>query len=296
MLVEYGFRLPSALDNRPLKLDEYINKAPHYLFVSATPSEYELELSAVKAEQIIRPTGLLDPIIEIKPSDNQVEDIHDEIKKVIVKDERVLITVLTKKMAEALTKYLADLGIKVQYMHSDIDTIERNQIIRSLRLGEFDVLIGINLLREGLDLPEVSLVAILDADKEGFLRSETALVQTIGRGARNENGRVILYANKMTGSMQRAIDKTNERRALQEAYNKKHGITPKTTKRTLDENLKLEDHGGIYQKNKKMDKIPPSERKAIIKELSLKMKEAARELNFEEAARLRDEITKIKKL
>ncbi|SFV53189.1 Excinuclease ABC subunit B [hydrothermal vent metagenome] len=296
VLVEYGFRLPSALDNRPLKLDEYIEKAPHYLFVSATPAEYELELSSTKAEQIIRPTGLLDPVIEIKSSDNQVEDIHDEIKGVVAKNERVLITVLTKKMAEALTKYLADLGIKVQYMHSDIDAIERNQIIRSLRLGEFDVLIGINLLREGLDLPEVSLVAILDADKEGFLRSETALVQTIGRGARNENGRVILYANKMTGSMQRAIDKTNERRAIQEAYNKKHGITPKTTKRALDENLKLEEHGGLYQKEKKMDKIPPSERKAIIKELSMKMKEAARELNFEEAARLRDEITKIKKL
>ncbi len=296
VLVDYGFRLPSALDNRPLKADEYIKKASNYLFVSATPAEYELEMSAVKAEQIIRPTGLLDPVIEIKPSTNQVENIHDEIKKTVVKDERVLVTVLTKKMAEALTKYLADLGIKVQYMHSDIDTIERNQIIRSLRLGEFDVLIGINLLREGLDLPEVSLVAILDADKEGFLRSETALIQTIGRGARNENGRVILYANRITGSMQRAIDKTNTRREIQEAYNKKHGITPKTTKRALDENLKLEDHGGIYQKYKKQDKIPPSERKAMVKELSLKMKEAARELNFEEAARLRDEITKIKKL
>ena len=296
VLVDYGFRLPSALDNRPLKLDEYIEKAPHYLFVSATPNEYELERSAVKAEQIIRPTGLLDPIIEIKPSDNQVEDIHDEIKKITQKDERVLITVLTKKMAEALTKYLADLGIKVQYMHSDIDTIERNQIIRSLRQGEFDVLIGINLLREGLDLPEVSLVAILDADKEGFLRSETALIQTIGRAARNERGRVILYANKMTGSMERAIDITKKRRALQEAYNKEHGITPTTTKRTLDENLKLEDAGGLYEKHKKLDKMPASERKAIIKELSLKMKAAAKELNFEEAARLRDEITKIKKL
>ncbi|QOY52469.1 excinuclease ABC subunit UvrB [Candidatus Sulfurimonas baltica] len=296
VLVDYGFRLPSALDNRPLKADEYINKAPHYLFVSATPAQYELEMSSVIAKQIIRPTGLLDPIIEIKPSDNQVEDIHDEIKKITVKDERVLITVLTKKMAEALTKYLADLGIKVQYMHSDIDTIERNQIIRSLRLGEFDVLIGINLLREGLDLPEVSLVAILDADKEGFLRSETALVQTIGRGARNSNGRVILYANKITGSMQRAIDKTTARREIQEAHNKKHNITPTTTIRKLDANLKVEDHGAIYQKHKKMDKIPASERKAMVKELSLKMKEAARELNFEEAARLRDEITKIKKL
>ncbi|MDX9757105.1 MAG: excinuclease ABC subunit UvrB [Sulfurimonas sp.] len=296
VLVEYGFRLPSALDNRPLMIDEYINKAPHYLFVSATPSKYELELSAVKAEQIIRPTGLLDPVLEIKPSTNQVEDIHDEIKKVVVKNERVLITVLTKKMAEALTKYLADLGIKVEYMHSDIDTIQRNQIIRSLRQGEFDVLIGINLLREGLDLPEVSLVAILDADKEGFLRSETALIQTIGRGARNSNGRVILYANKITGSMQRAIDVTNARREMQDKYNKTHNITPTTTIRKLDENLKVEDYGAIYQKHKKMDKIPASERKAIITQLSLKMKEAARELNFEEAARLRDEIVKYKKL
>ena len=296
VLVDYGFRLPSALDNRPLKADEYINKAPHYLFVSATPAEYELEMSSVVAKQIIRPTGLLDPIIEIRTSDNQVEDIHDEIKKTTVKDERVLITVLTKKMAEALTKYLADLGIKVQYMHSDIDTIERNQIIRSLRLGEFDVLIGINLLREGLDLPEVSLVAILDADKEGFLRSETALVQTIGRGARNSNGRVILYANRITGSMQRAMDKTSARREIQDAHNKEHGITPTTTKRSLDENLKLEDHGDLYQKHKKMDKMPASERKAITKELMLKMKQAAKELNFEEAARLRDEIMKIKQI
>ncbi|OHE06718.1 MAG: excinuclease ABC subunit B, partial [Sulfurimonas sp. RIFCSPLOWO2_12_FULL_36_74] len=291
VLVEYGFRLPSALDNRPLKADEYINKAPHYLFVSATPSIYELEMSSVIAKQIIRPTGLLDPVLEIKPSTNQVEDIHDEIKRVILKNERVLITVLTKKMAEALTKYLADLGIKVEYMHSDIDTIQRNQIIRSLRQGEFDVLIGINLLREGLDLPEVSLVAILDADKEGFLRSETALIQTIGRGARNSNGRVILYANKITNSMQKAIDITNARREMQDKYNKAHNITPTTTIRKLDENLKVEDYGAIYQKHKKMDKIPASERKAMIKVLSLKMKEAARELNFEEAARLRDEIT-----
>ena len=296
VLVDYGFRLPSALDNRPLMADEYINKSPYYLFVSATPAEYELDMSVVKAEQIIRPTGLLDPVIEIKTSDNQVEDIHDEIKKVTPKNERVLITVLTKKMAEALTKYLADLGIKVQYMHSDIDTIERNQIIRALRLGEFDVLIGINLLREGLDLPEVSLVAILDADKEGFLRSETALIQTIGRGARNENGRVILYANRITKSMKKAIDTTNARREIQDAHNKKHGITPKTTIRTLDENLKIEEHGDLYQKHNKRDKMPASEKKAITKELMLKMKAAAKELNFEEAARLRDEIMKIKQL
>ncbi len=296
VLVEYGFRLPSALDNRPLKLEEYIVKAPSYLFVSATPNEYELKLSATVAHQIIRPTGLLDPIVEVKPAKNQVEDLHDEIKKIVAKEERVLVTVLTKKMAEALTKYLADLGIKVEYMHSDIDTIERNQLIRSLRLGEFDVLVGINLLREGLDLPEVSLVAILDADKEGFLRSKTALIQTIGRAARNEHGRVILYADKVTKSMQEAIDITNKRRALQEAYNKEHGITPKTVKRSLDENLKLEDHGGIYLKKERLEKMPKSEKKALIKELTLKMKQAAKELNFEEAARLRDEIAKIKRL
>ena len=296
VLVDYGFRLPSALDNRPLMADEYINKAPHYLFVSATPAPYELEMSSVTAHQIIRPTGLLDPILEIKTSDNQVEDIHDEIVKIAAKNERILITVLTKKMAEALTKYLADLGIKVQYMHSDIDTIERNQIIRALRQGVFNVLIGINLLREGLDLPEVSLVAILDADKEGFLRSETALIQTIGRGARNENGRVILYANKITKSMQKAIDTTTSRRKIQEKHNEKHGITPTTTIRKLDENLKVEEYGDIYQKHKKLDKMPASEKKAITKELMLKMKQAAKELNFEEAARLRDEIQKIKQL
>ncbi|MBL0708684.1 MAG: excinuclease ABC subunit UvrB [Sulfurimonas sp.] len=296
VLVEYGFRLPSALDNRPLMADEYINKAPHYLFVSATPAEYELEMSSVIAHQIIRPTGLLDPILEIRTSDNQVEDIHDEIIGIAKKNERILITVLTKKMAEALAKYLADLGVKVQYMHSDIDTIERNQIIRALRVGEFDVLIGINLLREGLDLPEVSLVAILDADKEGFLRSETALIQTIGRGARNANGRVILYANKITKSMQKAIDTTSSRRKIQEAHNLKHGITPTTTIRKLDENLKVQEYGDLYQKHKKMDKMPAREKKAITKELQIKMKKAAKELNFEEAARLRDEIMKIKQL
>ncbi len=296
VLVEYGFRLPSALDNRPLKQDEFINKAPHYLFVSATPAPYELELSSVKADQIIRPTGLLDPPITIKPSDNQVEDLHDEIKRVITKDERVLVTVLTKKMAEALTKYLADLGIKIQYMHSDIDAIERNQIIRGLRVGDFDVLVGINLLREGLDLPEVSLVAILDADKEGFLRSETALIQTIGRAARNSEGRVILYAQKITGSMQRAIDITDERRERQDAFNKEHGIIPTTVKRVLDKNLKLEDTGELYNKSKKADKMPATERKKLLKELTLKMKDAAKRLEFEEAARLRDEIAKIKQL
>ena len=296
VLVEHGFRLPSALDNRPLMMDEFINKAPHYLFVSATPSEYELERSAVKAEQIIRPTGLLDPEIVIKPSSNQVEDLHDEIKHTVAKGFRVLVTVLTKKMAEALTKYMADLGIRIQYMHSDIDAIERNQIIRGLRVGDFDVLVGINLLREGLDLPEVGLVAILDADKEGFLRSETALIQTIGRAARNSEGRVILYAEKKTGSMERAIATTDARREKQEAYNKAHGITPRTVVRKLDENLKLEDAGELYRKSKKAEKMPATERKKLLKELNDKMKEAAKKLEFEEAARLRDEIAKIKQL
>ncbi|MBE0498402.1 MAG: excinuclease ABC subunit UvrB [Campylobacterales bacterium] len=296
VLVEYGFRLPSALDNRPFKFDEFINKAPYYLFVSATPNEVELELSSAIAHQIIRPTGLLDPLIEVKPSTNQVEDLHDEIKKIIAKNERVLVTTLTKKMSEALTKYLADLGIKVQYLHSDIDAIERNQIIRGLRQGEFDVLIGINLLREGLDLPEVSLVAILDADKEGFLRSETALIQTMGRAARNSEGRVILYAQKITKSMQKAMDITLSRRDVQQKYNEEHGITPTTVIRKLDANLKVEDAAELYNKSKKADKMPARERKKLLDELNAKMKQAAKMLEFEEAARLRDQIAKIKKL
>ncbi len=294
VLVEYGFRLPSALDNRPLKFDEFINKAPHYVFVSATPNELELEMSSVVAEQIIRPTGLLDPIIDIIDSEFQVEKLHDEIKKVIAKNERVLVTVLTKKMAEELASYYADLGIKVKYMHSEIDAIERNQIIRELRLGTFDVLIGINLLREGLDIPETSLVAILDADKEGFLRSKTSLIQTIGRAARNENGRVILFAKKITASMQFAIDETNRRRKLQEEFNKEHNITPKSTKRKLDENLKLEEYDDVAWKKQRLEKMPASERKKILIELNKQMKKAASDLNFEEAIRLRDEIAKIK--
>jgi len=296
VLVDYGFRLPSALDNRPFTYPEFIEKAPYYLFVSATPNEVELELSSAVAHQIIRPTGLLDPVIEVRTSDNQVEDLHDEIKKTIIKDERVLVTTLTKKMSEALTKYLADLGIKVQYMHSDIDAIERNQIIRGLRMGEFDVLIGINLLREGLDLPEVSLVCILDADKEGFLRSETALIQTMGRAARNSGGRVILYANKITKSMKKAMDTTIARRELQDAHNKKHGITPKTVLRKLDTDLKVDDAAELYNKSQKADKMPARERKILLKELNAKMKQAAKLLEFEEAARLRDEIAKLKKL
>ena len=294
VLVEYGFRLPSALDNRPLKFDEFINKAPNYIFVSATPNELELELSSVVAEQIIRPTGLLDPVIDIVDSEFQVEKLHDEIKKVIAKNQRVLVTVLTKKMAEELASYYADLGIKVKYMHSEIDAIERNQIIRELRLGTFDVLIGINLLREGLDIPETSLVAILDADKEGFLRSKTSLIQTIGRAARNEEGRVILFAKKITASMQFAIDETNRRRKLQEEFNKEHNITPKSTTRKLDQNLKVEEYDTVALKKQRLEKMPASERKKILIELNKQMKKAAADLNFEEAIRLRDEIAKYK--
>lgn len=296
VLVDYGFRLPSALDNRPLKFDEFIKKAPHFIFVSATPNELELDMSSVVAEQIIRPTGLLDPIIDIVDSEFQVEKLHDEIKKVVARDERVLVTVLTKKMAEELASYYADLGMKVKYMHSEIDAIERNQIIRELRLGTFDVLIGINLLREGLDIPETSLVAILDADKEGFLRSKTSLIQTIGRAARNENGRVILFAKKITASMQFAIDETNRRRKIQEEHNKLHGITPKSTKRKLDQNLKLEEYDDVAWKKDKLEKMPASERKKILIELNRQMKKAASDLNFEEAIRLRDEIAKVKEI
>lgn len=296
VLVEYGFRLPSALDNRPLKFDEFIKKAPNYLFVSATPNELELELSSAVAEQIIRPTGLLDPVIEIVDSEFQVEKLHDEIKKVTSKNQRVLVTVLTKKMAEELASYYADLGIKVKYMHSEIDAIERNQIIRELRLGTFDVLIGINLLREGLDIPETSLVAILDADKEGFLRSRTSLIQTIGRAARNEEGRVILFAKKVTASMQFAIDETNRRREIQKKYNIENNITPKSTTRKLDENLKLEEYDTVAIKKQRLEKMPASERKKILIELNKQMKKAAADLNFEEAIRLRDEIAKIKEI
>jgi len=296
ILVEYGFRLPSALDNRPLKFDEYINKNAKFLFVSATPQELELELSSTIAEQIIRPTGLLDPKIEIMDSQYQVERLHDEIKKVVAKNERVLVTVLTKKMAEELTTYYSDLGIKVKYMHSDIDAIERNQIIRQLRLGKFDVLIGINLLREGLDIPEASLVAILDADKEGFLRSKTSLIQTMGRAARNSNGKVILFAKKMTDSMKFAIETTTKRRELQDKYNQQHNITPTTTIRRLDEDLKMEEYDDVALKHDRLNKMPKSERKKLLIELNKQMTKAAKDLNFEEAIRLRDEIEKIKKL
>ncbi len=296
VLVEHGFRLPSALDNRPLKFEEYINKAPSYLFVSATPNDFEMENSAVIAEQIVRPTGLVDPEIEVIDSDNQVAKLHDEIKKVIQRGDKVLVTVLTKKMAEELTTFYNDLGIKTKYMHSDLDAIERNQIIRSLRLGEFDVLVGINLLREGLDLPEVALIGILDADKEGFLRSTTALIQTAGRAARNLNGKVLMFAKKTTRSMKECIEITEARRKKQLEYNKAHNITPKSTKRALDTNLKVEDSGEIYNRASKANKMPASERKKIVSELKAKMLAAAKRLDFEEAARLRDEIAKIKKL
>ncbi|WP_257402966.1 excinuclease ABC subunit UvrB [Campylobacter lari] len=297
-LVDYGFRLPSALDNRPLMFDEFINKNCKFLFVSATPAPLELELSKENIfYQIMRPTGLLDPKIEIKDSENQVEILYDEAKKVIERNERVLITVLTKKMAEELSKYYLELGLKVKYMHSEIDAIERNEIIRGLRSGAFDILIGINLLREGLDLPEVSLIAIMDADKEGFLRSTTALIQTMGRAARNVNGKVLLFAKKTTKSMQEAIDTTNERRALQEAYNKKHNITPTSVKRNIEESLKHElEQGEIYRKGKELEKMPAKERAKIVKELRKQMLEAAKNLEFEKAAMLRDEINKLRTL
>ncbi len=296
VLVEYGFRLPSALDNRPLTFDEYINKNAQFLFVSATPADLELELSKENtALQIIRPTGLLDPEVEIMDSEYQVEKLHDEIKKTIAKDERVLVTVLTKKMAEELSKYYIELGLKVKYMHSDIDTIERIEIIRGLRVGNFDVLIGINLLREGLDLPEVSLIAILDADKEGFLRSKTSLIQTMGRAARNVNGRVIMFAKKITKSMQFAIETTNDRRKIQMAHNKKHNIIPTSVKRLMDDTLKEEEYGDLYEEKKK-DKIPQSEKKKILNEYKAKMIEAAKSLEFEIAAKYRDKIEQLKKV
>ncbi|MDE7195832.1 MAG: excinuclease ABC subunit UvrB [Helicobacter sp.] len=294
VLVEYGFRLPSALDNRPLMFDEFINKAPHYLFVSATPAKLETELSAVVAEQIVRPTGLLDPSYEILPSSNQVARLYDEICKTVANKERVLITALTKKMAEELTQYYNDLGLKVRYMHSDIDAIERNEIIRQLRLGDFDVLVGINLLREGLDLPEVALVAILDADKAGFLRSETSLIQTMGRAARNLHGRVILFANIITPSMKIAMDTTDYRRKKQQDFNEKHGIVPQSVSRKIEQELKA-NVGDIALKTSDKRRIPKSERDKIIKELTKQMHTAAKALEFEEAARLRDEIAKIRK-
>lgn len=289
-LINFGFRLPSAYDNRPLTFDEFYNKIGQKIFVSATPGEFERQKSVQIAEQVIRPTGLLDPEISVRPTDGQIDDLISEINMRIEKGERVLVTTLTKKMAEDLTDYIENLGIKVRYMHYDVDTIERMKIIRDLRLGEFDVLVGINLLREGLDIPEVSLVAILDADKEGFLRSETSLIQTIGRAARNANGKVIMYGDTVTNSMERAIKETLRRREKQEKYNKEHGIVPKTIKKDVRKILEISS-----SKNDKPHKrMSRAEKEQMIKQLTAEMKAAAKILEFEHAAYLRDRINKLR--
>lgn len=291
-LIEFGFRLPSAYDNRPLKFDEFYQRVGQKIFVSATPGAFEKEKSEQIVEQIIRPTGLLDPVVSVRPTEGQIDDLVSEINIRTAKNERVLVTTLTKKMAEALTDYLDNLGIKVRYMHYDIDTIERMEIIRDLRLGEFDVLVGINLLREGLDLPEVSLVAILDADKEGFLRSETSLVQTIGRAARNADGEVIMYADKITPSMDYAIRETQRRRKIQNEYNEKNGIVPKTIVKEVRDILEISANTSDTDKN--FRKLPRSEKEKLIKKLTAEMKEAAKILEFEHAALIRDKIEKLK--
>jgi len=296
-LAEHGFRLPSCMDNRPLKFEEWDAMRSQSVFVSATPSKWELEQSGgVFAEQVIRPTGLLDPMIEIRPVETQVDDLLDEVKRVAAKGQRVLCTTLTKRMAEDLTEYLHEQGVRVRYMHSEIDTLERIEILRDLRLGTFDVLIGINLLREGLDIPECGLVAILDADKEGFLRSETSLIQTIGRAARNAEGRVIMYADKITGSMERAMSETDRRREKQIAYNIEHGITPETVKKNVDDIL-----SGLYQGDVDMNRVTATidpalqggNLKSVLEGLRLDMRKAAENLEFEEAARLRDEVKRL---
>lgn len=292
-LIENGFRLPSALDNRPLNFQEFEGNINQMLFVSATPGPYEIQHSEAIAEQIIRPTGLLDPIVEVRPINNQIDDLVGEITKTIEKNERVLITTLTKKMSEDLTNYLKEIGIKVKYLHSDIVTLERTEIIRDLRLGKFDVLVGINLLREGLDIPEVSLIAILDADKEGFLRSETALIQTIGRAARNENGRVIMYADRITDSMQNAIDETKRRRDIQNLYNEEHNIIPKTIQKNIRDSIeatKVAEEEVVYGISDTDDK---DEIRANIDKLKSEMMEAAQNLQFERAAELRDKVKQL---
>ena len=289
-LVNFGFRLPSAYDNRPLKFDEFYQKTGQKIFVSATPGEFEREKSVRIAEQLIRPTGLLDPEITVKPTDGQIDDIVSEINLRIERGERVLITTLTKKMAEDLTDYLDNLGIKVRYMHYDVETIERMKLIRELRLGEFDVLVGINLLREGLDIPEVSLVVILDADKEGFLRSETSLIQTVGRAARNANGQVIMYADSVTPSMERAIKETQRRREKQQKYNAEHGIVPQTIKKDVSDILQISSK----EADKPSKRLTGPQREAMIKQLTAEMKAAAKILEFEHAAYLRDKIQKLK--
>ncbi|NBU33575.1 excinuclease ABC subunit UvrB [bacterium] len=294
VLVDYGFRLPSALDNRPLKFTEFEKHVNQAIYVSATPAEYELSRGGTPVEQVIRPTGLLDPPITIRPTANQVDDLLAEIRDTVVKGQRVLVTTLTKRMSEDLTEYLHELGIKVAYLHSDVETLDRTDILRDLRLGIYDVLIGINLLREGLDLPEVSLVAILDADKEGFLRSGPALIQTIGRAARHETGRVIMYGDHITKSMQHAIDETTRRRTVQEAYNKKHGITPQGVKKQIAERLKREESATDKKKHIDLRKIPKEEYQHLIRDLTSQMDLAAANLDFEKAADLRDTIAEIK--
>ena len=291
-LIDFGFRLPSAYDNRPLNFDEFYNKINQVCFVSATPGDFELEKSALVAEQIIRPTGLLDPEISVRPTEGQLDDLISEINLRVSKSQRTLITTLTKKMAEDLSAYLVEMGIKVEYMHHDIDTVERMQIIRNLRLGEFDVLVGINLLREGLDIPEVSLVAILDADKEGFLRSGRSLIQTIGRAARNSEGTVIMYADSVTDSMKKAIVETNRRRELQQKYNREHGIIPKTIVKDVSDIIEISTHTDNEFKN--MKQMSRSEREQLIKSLTREMRAAAKLLEFEHAAYLRDKIKKLR--
>jgi excinuclease ABC subunit B len=295
VLVEHGFRLPSALDNRPLTFTEFERHINQAVYVSATPAEYELSRSGTPVQQVIRPTGLLDPPIEVRPTTNQIDDLIKEIRETTKKGQRVLVTTLTKRMSEDLSDYLKELDIKTAYLHSDVDTLERSDILKDLRMGVFDVLVGINLLREGLDLPEVSLVAIIDADKEGFLRSEQALIQTVGRAARHEEGHVIMYADKVTKSMQKTLDETTRRRKIQKAHNKKHGITPTGIEKVIDEGLR-EMIGGPDRKDKKkinLKKIPKEEYKHMIKELSSQMDLASANLRFEEAAELRDLITEI---
>lgn len=296
VLVEHGFRLPSALDNRPLTFSEFEKHMNQVIYVSATPAEYELSRSPEAVSQVIRPTGLLDPVIEVKPIDGQIDSLVGEIKETVTKGQRVLVTTLTKRMAEDLAEYLKELDMKVSYIHSEIETLERTDILRDLRLGIYDVLVGINLLREGLDLPEVSLVAIMDADKEGFLRSEQALIQTVGRAARHSRGRVIMYADKITGSMQRTIDTTNKRRLVQEAYNKKHGITPTSISRAIGEMLPRSRPEESASQRIQMDlkKIPKDEYKHLIRDLSSQMDLAAANLEFEKAAELRDLIEEIR--
>ena len=296
-LVDYGFRLPSALDNRPLNFEEFESKVNQMLFVSATPGEYEERNELLRAEQVIRPTGLLDPEVEVRPVEGQIDDLVGEVNKEIEKKNKVLITTLTKRMAEDLTDYMRELGIRVKYLHSDIDTLERTEIIRDMRMDVFDVLVGINLLREGLDIPEITLVAILDADKEGFLRSETSLIQTIGRAARNAEGHVIMYADTMTDSMKAAIEETKRRRQVQMEYNEKHGITPKTIHKSVRDLISISKK--VSSEEMKLEKDPESmsekELQAAIKDINKKMKKAAAELNFEVAAELRDQLIEFKK-